>query len=347
MFRKSREWLAHDRVRTGGRRVAAEAGPGRVYGFTGALTVAVFLALMFASSPSLALDLQGHRGARGLAPENTLPAFVRALESRMTTLELDCGVTRDGIVVISHDRVLSPDLTRDATGRWLDKPGPPIWLLTYAELQRYDVGRLKPGSEYAKRFPRQQAIDATRIPRLADLFNVVRERGDEIVRFNIETKISPEAPGETATPENFVRALLAVIREAGMESRVSVQSFDWRTLQHVQKEAPGIPTAYLTAQRTSPNNITSGRRSAWTNLDLNDFGGSVPRMVKAAGGAIWSPYHADLAEAAVREAQSLDLKIVPWTVNSEPDMRRLISWGVDGIISDYPDVLARVAKESK
>jgi glycerophosphoryl diester phosphodiesterase len=299
---------------------------------------------MFASSPSHPLDLQGHRGARGLAPENTLPAFDRALESGMTTLELDCGVTRDGIVVISHDRVLNPDLTRDASGRWLDSPGPPIWRLTFAELQRYDVGRVKPGSEYAKRFPGQQPIDGTRIPRLMDLFRAVRERGNETVRFNIETKISPQAADETTTPETFVRALLLVVRDAHMDSRVSIQSFDWRTLQHVQKEAPGIPTVYLSAQKTSPHNIKSGTRSVWTGLDLSDFGGSVPRMVKAAGGAIWSPYHADLTRDAVREAQSIGLKVVPWTVNSEQDMKRFIAWGVDGLISDYPDVLARVAK---
>jgi glycerophosphoryl diester phosphodiesterase len=298
---------------------------------------------MFASPPGHSLDLQGHRGARGLAPENTLPAFSRALDAGMTTLELDCGVTRDGTVVISHDRVLNPDLTRDAKGRWLDKPGPPIWHLTYAELRQYDVGRMKPGSEYAKRFARQQPIDGTRIPRLVDLFTTVRERGDRTVRFNIETKISPEAPDETTTPEAFVRALLTVIRDAGMEERVSIQSFDWRTLQYVQKEAPRISTAYLTAQKTSPRNVTSGTRSPWTGFDLNDFGGSVPRMVKAAGASIWSPYHGDLTEAFVREAQSLGLRVVPWTVNTEQDMRRLISWGVDGLISDYPDVLARVA----
>jgi glycerophosphoryl diester phosphodiesterase len=345
VLREDRQCLAHDRIRTGRRRVGAEASDGHTYQRGGfALTLAAVLALMFASSPSHALDLQGHRGARGLLPENTLPAFERALEAGMTTLELDCGVTREGIVVISHDRVLNPDLTRDENGRWLEKAGPAIWRLSYSEIQRYDVGRLKPGSEYAKRFPRQQPMDGTRIPRLADLFQLVRERANETVRFNIETKISPEAADETTTPEAFVRALLAVIRDARMESRVSIQSFDWRTLQQVQKDAPGIATAYLTAQKTSPRNIASGTRSAWSGFDLDEFGGSVPRMVEAAGGAIWSPYHADLTQAAVREAHSLGLKVVPWTVNSEADMRRFMSWGVDGLISDYPDALARIAK---
>ena len=309
-----------------------------------ALTIAFPLAMLTTTAD--AFDIQGHRGARGLAPENSLPAFVRALEAGVTTLELDCGVTRDGVVVISHDRVLNPDLTRDAHGRWLEAPGPPIAQLAFADLQRYDVGRVKPGSEYARRFPRQNGIDGVRMPRLADLFALVRERGNTTVRFNIETKISPEAAHETTSPENFVRALLSVIREAHLESRVVIQSFDWRTLQLVQKEAPAIPTAYLTAERTSPRNISSG--TAWTaGYKVEDFNGSVPKLVRAAGGAIWSPYHGDLTVERVREAKALQLKVIPWTVNTDADMRRLIAWGVDGLISDYPDLLVEVVKATR
>lgn len=291
-----------------------------------------------------AFDIQGHRGARGLLPENTLPAFTRALEIGVTTLELDCGITRDGVVVVSHDPALNPDLTRDEAGRWLDAPGPAIASLTYDQLQRYDVGRLKPGSEYARRFPRQQPIDGTRIPRLADVFALTRSLKNDAVRFNIETKISPLKPDETAAPDVFVRALLQVIRDARMEKRVTIQSFDWRTLQIVQKEAAEIPTVYLSAQRTSPNNIqANGASSPWTaGLHSSQFDGSVPRMVKAAGGKIWSPYHGDLGAKSFKEAHALGLAVVPWTVNNESDMRRLVAWGVDGIISDYPDLLRRV-----
>jgi glycerophosphoryl diester phosphodiesterase len=291
-----------------------------------------------------AFDIQGHRGARGLMPENTLPAFTRALEIGVATLELDCGITRDGVVVVSHDPALNPDLTRDEAGRWLGTTGPTIASLTYDQLQRYDVGRLKPGSEYARRFPRQQAVDGTRIPRLTDVFALTRRLGNDAVRFNIETKVSPLKPEETAAPDVFVRALLQVIRDANMEMRVTIQSFDWRTLQIVQKAAPEIPTAYLSAQQTSPNNIQGETASSpWTaGLHLSQFDGSVPRMVKAAGGRIWSPYHGDLSAEALKEAHVLGLTVVPWTVNNETDMRRLVAWGVDGIISDYPDLLRRV-----
>ena len=211
--------------------------------------------------PALALDVQGHRGARGLLPENTLPAFARALDAGVTTLELDCGLTRDGVVVITHDPALNPDITRDASGRWLKRKGPAIWHLTHEELQRYDVGRHQAGFDYAQRFARQQPVDGTRIPRLADLFALVRAAGHHSVRFNIETKISPLAPDETATPEVLTRALLGAIRSAGMEARVAIQSFDWRTLQLVQNEAPAIPTVYLTAERTSLNDVAAARQS--------------------------------------------------------------------------------------
>jgi glycerophosphoryl diester phosphodiesterase len=293
----------------------------------------------------IALDIQGHRGARGLMPENTLPGFARALELGVTTLELDCGITKDGVVVVSHDPALNPDITRDAHGRWLEKAGPAIWHLTYDELSRYDVGRLKPGSEYARRFPKQQAVDHTSIPRLADLFSLVRRSGNDRVGFNIETKISPLRPDETARPAAFVRELLAVIGTAGMEARATVQSFDWRTLDLVQQTAPRIPTVYLTAQQGSTDNIQAdSSASPWTApYHVSRYGGSIPRMIKAAGGAVWSPSHTELTREALREAQSLRLKVVTWTVNEGTDMRRMMEWGVDGIISDYPDALLKIA----
>ena len=127
------------------------------------------LAGLLAAAPAIAFDLQGHRGARGLAPENTLPAFERALALGVTTLELDIAVTKDGVLVISHEPALNPDLTRDSSGRFLEQRGPAIHSITWAQLQAYDVGRLKPGTDYARQFATQQPVDGTRIPRLSDL----------------------------------------------------------------------------------------------------------------------------------------------------------------------------------
>ncbi len=292
-----------------------------------------------------AFDLQGHRGARGLAPENTLPAFAKALELGVSTLELDTVVTRDGIVVITHDPVLNANIARGPDGNWLDAPGPVIHAVTLEELRRYDVGRLKPGSRYAQGFPDQVPVDGTRIAPLAELFDLVKRAGNATVRFNIETKLSPLKPEETLAPEPFARAVIAEIRKAGVTGRATLQSFDWRTLQVAQSEAPEIATVYLSAQQTWLDNIAVGKPgpSPWTaGFDIDDHGGSVPRLVKAAGGRIWSPFFGDLNAANHAEARALGLSIVPWTVNREEDMARVIALGVDGLITDRPDIARRV-----
>ena len=302
--------------------------------------------LLLAVASAQALDLQGHRGARGLMPENTLPAFERALALGVTTLELDVGMTKDGVLVISHDPFLNPDLARDSSGRFLEQRGPAIHSLSWAELQAYDVGRIKPGTDYARQFPDQVPVDGTRIPRLSDLFELVKRSGDADMRFDIETKLSPDRPGETPLPEPFARALVEEIRKAGMAARVQVQSFDWRTLQIVQRIAPEIPTAYLTLQR-SFDNIGAERPegSNWTaGFQYRDHG-SVPKMVKAAGGSAWSAFHGDLDAAKVKEAQALGLKVLAWTVNDPAQMERLLGYGIDGLITDRPDLARKLLEE--
>ena len=301
--------------------------------------------LLIMTGNANSLDLQGHRGARGLLPENTLPAFARALTIGVTTLELDTAITRDGVVVVSHDATLNPDITRDAKGQWIKRDDIAINAIGFAELQQYDVGRINPQSVYAGRFPDQKPLDGTRIPRLAEVFALARNAGNNHVRFNIETKISPEHAKRTLPPTEFARALIALIRAEQLEARVTIQSFDWRTLRVVQQEAPQITTVYLTAQQSWLDNIRAGNSSSpWTaDRHISQFGGSLPRLVNGAGGTIWSPYFGDVTRDAVREAQQLGLKIIVWTVNESRDIERMIDFGVDGIISDYPDRLRRVA----
>ncbi|MFZ4650209.1 MAG: glycerophosphodiester phosphodiesterase [Rubrivivax sp.] len=298
-------------------------------------------ALALAAAPSRAFDLQGHRGARGLAPENTLPAFARALSVGVTTLELDVGLTRDGVLVVSHDPALNPDITRGPEGTFLAGRGPLIWHSTVQELQRYDVGRINPASRYAQTFASQQPVDGTRIPRLTELFALVERAGAREVRFNIETKIDPRQPEATAAPEPFARALIAAIREAGLARRATIQSFEWRTLQVVQREAPEIDTVYLSAQQRWLDNIGAGaaQDSPWTaGLRVADHG-SVPKMVKAAGGRVWSPHFGDLTPALREEARALGLRVVVWTVNEPAAIARMLDMSVDGIISDRPDLV--------
>lgn len=323
----------------------------RVVGAT-ALVVAASVALVAAggtmrSAPDRPFDLQGHRGARGLAPENTLVAFARALGIGVTTLELDTAVTRDGVVVVSHDSALNPDLTRRPDGIWLEAPGPAIVSLTRAELLRYDVGRLRPGTPYARNFPDQVPVDGTRIPTLREVYALAKKAGNGSVRFNVETKLDPGKPDETPAPDAFADAVLAVAREAGALDRTSIQSFDWRTLRRVQSVAPAVETCYLSVQ-SGEDQVQAGQPGAspWlAGLDVDDFGGSVPRLVRAAGGRCWSPSFRDLRADTLGEAHRLGLRVVPWTVNRPEDMAAVIALGVDGLISDRPDLALRAMQE--
>jgi glycerophosphoryl diester phosphodiesterase len=303
--------------------------------------------LLLVTGAAQSLDLQGHRGARGLLPENTLPAFARALSIGVTTLELDTAITRDGVIVVSHDATLNPDITRGPDGKWLTRSDIAINTLSWAELQQYDVGRIDPQTAYAQRFTGQQSLDGTRIPKLADVFALARRAGNGTVRFNIETKVSPEHPQRTLPPKEFARALIKLIRSEQLESRVSIQSFDWRTLQVVQQEASQIATVYLSAQQSWQNNIRAAEKSSpWTSgLHVRQYGGSVTKMIRAAGGAVWSPYFGEITKESVRAAQQDGLKVVVWTVNEPRDMVRMMALGVDGIISDYPDRLRQITGE--
>ena len=296
--------------------------------------VAVLLAL-----PAHAFDLQGHRGARGLAPENTLPAFQKALDLGVDTIECDMAITKDGVVVIHHDLWLNPDTTRGPDGQWLDKRGPAVSELTFAELQKYDVGRLKPGTEYAKAFPNQQSADGTRIPKLADLFDLVKKSGNTKVGFDCEMKVSPHERGATLAPEVFARRVIAEIRNAGMAERTMVQSFDWSTLQVVQKEAPEIRTMYLTSPQTLKRGGYDGYSLWLAGFAPELHGNSVPRAVHAAGGKIWAPNHTFLTPAMLAEARALGIVVIPWTVNEPSMIAKLLDMGVDGIISDRPDLV--------
>ena len=293
--------------------------------------------------PAIAFDLQGHRGARGLAPENTIASFSTALAIGVTSLELDVGMTKDGVVVVHHDEWLNPEITRGADGAFLSQRGPAIYSLTLEELKRYDVGRLKPGTAYAASLPEQRPHDGARIPTLAEVFALGR-RADHI-RFNIETKLTPTSGADVAEPEPFAKAVAAAVREAGFAERVSIQSFDWRILRVLRRIQPNILRGGLTSEQPDYDTIQRGKPGAspWTvGLDVAEFGGSVPRLVAAADCRVWSPAFEDLTSECIAEASALGIRVIPWIVNEPDHMNRLVRMGVAGIITDYPDRLRRI-----
>jgi glycerophosphoryl diester phosphodiesterase len=285
-------------------------------------------------------DLEGHRGARGLQPENTLQGFRAALAIGVTTLEMDVGISRDGVAVVHHDEGLSPAIARGKDGRWLQLPTPLIRQLTSEQLLDYDVGRIKPGSPYAARFPHQQSRDGSRILRLADVIAEAERISGGKIHYNIETKLSPEEPSWTVPPADFVETVVQVIRATGIESRSQIQSFDFRTLRYVSEQHPDIRTACLTTEESEDDNLHRLRPgpSPWTaGLDIDEFDGSTPHLVEAAGCAVWSPFQGDLNAADMARARTLGLKVIPWTVNEREEIEELLDLAVDGIISDYPD----------
>lgn len=289
-----------------------------------------------------AIDLQGHRGARGLAPENTLTAFRTALAIGVTTLETDLALTRDGVLVLSHEPRLYAALTRGADGRWLTEDGATIFSLMARDLAQHDVGRLNPAHKYSAQWIDQKASDGERIPSLQQLFDLARDArspGGRPVRFNIETKITPTSGDTTPDPGRFARVVIDAVRAAGMSERVTVQSFDWRTLREVKKLAPEISTACLTIESQNMNTVTpdtSGASPWHAGLKREDHG-SLPRMVQAAGCNIWSPFWRNVTPESIAETHALNLKIIPWTINDPAEVERLAALGVDGIITDYPD----------
>ena len=301
------------------------------------------LALLVTPLCAAAFDLQGHRGARGLAPENTLAAFSRALAIGVSSLETDLAVTRDDVLVLSHEPYLNPALTRDATGAWLAAQGPNIHSLELAELRRFDIGRLNPANGYARNWPEQVPADGQRVPTLDELLALVRAHGPE-VRLNIETKITPTSGAATPTVEEFSRLVVAALDRSGMAERITVESFDWRTLVEIKRLRPRQETVCLTIESESMNTIAADRSGAspWhAGLRAADYG-SLPHLVKAAGCETWSMFWRNLTPALAGEARALGLKVLPWTVNEPAEMARLVDLGVDGLITDYPDRLRKV-----
>lgn len=275
-----------------------------------AIVVAAFYFVI--NGEAMAFDIEAHRGGRALFPENTLQSFANALSMGVDTLELDIGVTQDGAIVVSHERGLNPDLARNSDGVYVAPPGIPF----------------------------------VQLPTLIEVLDLVRKSGDRHVRLNIETKIDPNHPKESPDPQRFVTLLLDLLSAQKSSDLVMVQSFDWRTLQLVQKLAPAIPTVYLTQQKGSDATISLDKASEWTaGFNPAEYGKSLPRTIKAAGGAIWSPYFGDVDPDLISESHRLGLSVVVWTVNKPADIADMIDMGVDGIISDRPDLLREVAGE--
>lgn len=283
----------------------------------------------------------GHRGAAGLAPENTLAAFSKAIASGADGVELDVLLSADGELVVHHDFALKPEIARGPDGKWMgDTRTIHIKDLSLAQLKSYDVGRLKPGTSYARKYPEQQSVDGQRIPTLQQVMYLLREKTTPDFKLLIEIKTSPEKPLLTPPPETVADAVVEIVRRENFVSRTLILSFDWRALAHVQKLAPEIPTVYLTSQHKPLKPFNKSKTLLWTaGLDPADYDGSLIEMIQAAGGRHWAEKYGRITAHLVQQAHEAGIRVYAWTVDSKSDMRQLIQMGVDGIITNRPDLL--------
>lgn len=265
-------------------------------------------------------DLQGHRGCRGWMPENTVAAMIHGLKMGATTLELDVVVSKDSVVVVSHDPYMNADFTLQPDGSVFSKEIEKEFVLfemTYSEIASWDVG-MKPHPK----FPQQQRLPA-RKPRLEDLIDSIdayaRLTGRLLPRYNIETKSRPAGDGKLhPPPADFVHLLMDVISRKGIAERVTIQSFDRRTLQTLHQSHPNIQTSIL---------VDASDRSS-LEMQINALG-FVP--------SVYSPAWQLVTPELVQSCHIKGMRIIPWTVNERMDIERFHAMGVDGVITDYPE----------
>lgn len=277
------------------------------------------LTLPAAAQQRTPLDIEGHRGGRGLMPENTIPAMRRALDLGVTTLEMDAAISQDKQVLLSHDPYLNADFVYRLDGQPLTKEEGKalrLYSLPYAEIRRYDMG-----SHGNPKFPRQQKL-LTYKPLLAEVIDSAEAYARRTHRpapyYNIETKTTPAGDGTNhPAPEEFVRLLLAVVTQKGIQKRVIIQSFDPRTLEVVHRAQPQLRTALLVENQDGLDK----------NLGRLSF---VP--------SIYSPAYKLVTPALVQACHQRHLQVIPWTVNTPEEIAQLLAMQVDGYITDYPDL---------
>ncbi len=272
------------------------------------------------------IDVQGHRGARGLLPENTIPAFIKALELGITTLELDLAVTKDGELLVSHEPYMNPEIALDTLGNEIPEEealSHNIYQMSYDQIRKYDVG-----SKVHPRFPNQVKMKATK-PLLFDLVKDVDQyrSGNNIgpVWWNIEIKSDPKDDHlYHPAPAAFSKLVYDFIIQNMDKNYVNVQSFDFRVLEYFNQNHPDIVLAALVENEDGIDH----------NLEALGFKPD-----------IYSCYFKLLDAEKVKYLQGKDIKVIPWTVNDSNDIKNVISWGVDGIISDYPDRVLKIISE--
>ena len=284
------------------------------------------------------IKIYGHRGARGDLPENTLESFKYLFENNINAYETDILISKDLIPVITHDFRLDPSLTKDNDGNWIEDENIKIFDLTYEELLKFDVGSINKLSRYGRRFVNQKPLESQRIPKLSDLLALSSKNISENLLINLEIKSTPDEENLTPAPEYTVKLVVDEINVSNLKDKIIVSSFDWRTLTEIKNQYPEISRAYLTYQQVRGMKIkkTIYNRSPWMSFLPFYEDHELPKIIKSQGGKAWHPYRKDITKKLVNISHQEDLPVNVWTVNEEDEMLKMIEYGVDGIMTDYP-----------
>jgi glycerophosphoryl diester phosphodiesterase len=301
------------------------------------------------------ITVYGHRGARGLAPENTLPAFEEALKHHVDVIDMDVVMTQGGILIAHHDLTLNPDITRTTEGHWIDEPSI-IKHLTYKQLQAYDVGRIRPKTSYAATYPSQKPYDETSIPTLQEAIRYIKKTASYPVGFQIEIKTDPTQPNLSVSSKKMMKALHRILQQENISQRTKIQAYDWRCLLILQKLNPDIATAYLTdlEHENILRNADPTIAGQWTGgYLLKNYNNSIPDMIHALGGTWWDAEDIEITSEQLKRAHQLGLKVAAWswpehTTGKDINIlliKQLIAMKIDGIITDRPDVVMALVNQ--
>ena len=279
------------------------------------------------------IKIYGHRGARGNLPENTLRSFKFLFDNNISAYETDILISKDLVPVIFHDFRLNPNITKTNDGEWIIDDIK-IFDQTFEELTKFDIGAVNKRSKYGKRFLKQKKLSNQKIPKLSELLELTSKNLSDNLVINLEIKSTPVEKKLTPNPNEMVKLIMDDVNKFELNDKIIFSSFDWRILNEIKETYPKISRAYLTSEK-------KGKiydKSPWLNFmplydsDVNEL----PRLIKTLGGKAWHPKHIDINKDVVRISHEVGLPVNVWTVNEEFEMLRMIDYGVDGIITDYP-----------
>ena len=290
--------------------------------------------------------IYGHRGARGDMVENSISGLKYAFDLGIRAVEFDVVISKDNIPVLFHDYRLNTDLVKDSSGNWITDKNMKLKDLTYEEISKYTIESVKPDTKYAKRFKNQQSAKGEKIPKLTDFFKLVTEDKYKDAFLNLEIKSTLTQENVTPNPEKMVSLILKDIKEFNFEDRTLITSYDWRILYELKKQNPNVLRGFITLQQdlpTTKKNVYENSPWMVKKYPIEELF-LLPNIIKSLEGHVWSVFYRDVTKQNVELAHKHGLATCVWTVNREKDIIRMIEYGVDGIITDYPKKVQEICK---